>query len=917
MRTAMEKEWFTLEEEELYKELKTSPAGLSKLEAKNRLMDYGLNELRRIKRRSKLELFLEQFKNVLIVILIIAALISVFLGEILDAAVIGVIVVLNAVIGFIQEYKAEKAIEALKELAAPQATVIRDGKEIQIPAKEIVPGDIVLIDTGDRIPADIRLTSASNLKIDESSLTGESIPVKKKTEPLKNGFIPLAERSNMAFSGTIVTSGYGKGVVVATGMDTEIGHIATMISQEEEKETPLQKKLDILGKKLGQIIIVLCVIVFLTGFLRGIPFIEIFLASVGLAVAAIPEGLPAIVTMGLALGIQRMAKRNAIIRKLPAVETLGSANVICSDKTGTLTKNEMTVRRIRLASSSIEVTGEGYTPRGEFLQNGKKINPLLDEDLTQLIKIGALCNNSALSFDPQKNRWFVTGDPTSGALIVLAEKAGLRHADLVQQYRRIAEIPFESERKRIVTLHEDPNGGRIIFVSGAPDVLLELSDYYLDNGQINKLDNEKKTMFLKLNDEMARQALRVIGLAYKKLDTHTFSIEDPSFDRGLVFTGLVGMMDPPRAEVKDAIKLASKAGIKTIMITGDHPNTAAAIAKELGILKEGELVITGSQLDAMGLEELEKIVEKVKVYARVSPKHKLQIIKALKKKGSILAMTGDGVNDAPALKSSDIGVAMGIAGTDVAKEASDMILADDNFTTIVAAVEEGRMVYDNIKKVVRYLISTNFGEIITIFVGIIIGLPLPILALQILWINLVTDGLPALALGVEPAERDLMERRPRDPNENILSKETLLNALIYGSIMAAGALGLYIFELFSLDYWGFLATNPTPEQIDIFLLRPRTVVFTVLMLFQMVSVFTFRSEKTSIFKMKFFGNKYLVIAVAISIALHLLVVYVPVMQMPFKTTFLNPSDWLLIIVLNLSLLVYSEIRKSFIRRAKI
>ncbi|MEM2109903.1 MAG: HAD-IC family P-type ATPase, partial [Candidatus Odinarchaeota archaeon] len=759
----MEKEWYSMKEEELYKELKTSPTGLSKEEAKKRLLEYGTNELQRLKRKSKIKLFIEQFKNVLIIILLVAALISVILGEILDAAVIGVIVVLNAVIGFIQEYKAEKAIEALKEMAAPQTIVIRDGKETPIPAKELVPGDIILIDTGDRLPADVRLIEASGLKIDESSLTGESTPVKKNIEPIKNGLVTLAERANMGFSGTVVTSGYGKGIVTATGMSTEIGQIATMIQEEEDKETPLQRKLDTLGKKIGQIVIVLCVIVFIAGFLRGIPFIEIFLASVGLAVAAIPEGLPAIVTMGLALGIQRMAKRNAIIRKLPAVETLGSANAICSDKTGTLTKNEMTVRRIHLASTSFEITGQGYAPRGEFLNKGEKIDPLSHEDLKLLITIGALCNNSTLSFDAQKNRWFITGDPTSGALIVLAEKAGLRQSELVKQYKRIAEIPFDSERKRIVTLHENPGEGRILFVSGAPDVLLELSGYYLDNGQVKKLDEDKKRMFLKLNDEMAAAALRVIALAYKKMDAEKVIVEDPNVDRGLVFAGLVGMMDPPRAEVKDAIKLASKAGIKTIMITGDHQNTAAAIARELGILGEGDIVLTGKQLDEMSIDELEKIVDKVKVYARVSPKHKMQIVKALKRRGSILAMTGDGVNDAPALKSSDIGVSMGIAGTDVAKEASDMVLADDNFSTIVAAVEEGRMVYDNIKKVVKYLISTNFGEILTIFVGIIIGLPLPILALQILWINLVTDGLPALALGVEPAEGDLMMRKPRDP----------------------------------------------------------------------------------------------------------------------------------------------------------
>lgn len=905
----MAKERFEMEAEEVVKALNSSMSGLTKEEAKNRLLEYGLNELQKQKGKSRITLFLEQFKNFLIIILLIAAAISAALGEIIDAVVIGIIVILNAIIGFIQEFKAERAMEALKELAAPQTIVLRDGKEIEIPSKELVPGDIVYIDTGDRLPADIRIIEASGLKIDESSLTGESMPVKKNIEPILKENSTLGERSNIGHSSTVVTSGYGKGIVIATGMNTEIGQIASMLQQEEEKETPLQRKLDTLGKKLGQIIIVLCVIVFIGGFLRGIPFIEIFLASVGLAVAAIPEGLPTIVTMGLALGIQRMAKRNAIIRKLPAVETLGCSTIICSDKTGTLTKNEMTVRKVRTNSSLYDVTGEGYNPSGEFLKNGEKIDPLRDEDLKLLLKAGALCNNSVLSYDPQKKRWFVSGDPTSGALVVLAEKAGLRQSNLAKEYKRIAEIPFDSDKKRIVTVHENPGEGRLLFVSGAPDVLLELSGFYLENGQTKRLGNDKKEEFLKRTDEMANSALRVIALAYKKLDTEKIDLEADGIDKNLVFIGIVGMMDPPRTEVKNAIKLASNAGIKTVMITGDHKNTAVAIAKELGIMGENDIVLTGKELEEMSIEDLEKIVDKVRVYARVSPKHKLNIVKALKKRGAILAMTGDGVNDAPALKSSDIGVSMGITGTDVAKEASDMVLADDNFSTIVSAIEEGRMVYDNIKKVVKYLISTNFGEILTIFIGIMIGLPLPILAIQILWVNLVTDGLPALALGVEPAEGDLMNKKPRDPDENILSRSVLITTLVYGGIMCVGALALYVFELFSVDYWGFLATNPTAEEIDALLIRPRTIVFTVIMFFQMISVFTFRSEKTSLLKMKFLGNKYLVISVAISIALQLLVIYLPLLQFPFSTTALGFIDWALIILISLSLLVYSEVLK--------
>jgi Ca2+-transporting ATPase len=898
----MEQEnWHSKSIEDVYKELDTSPGGLSKNDAKDRILKYGLNELVAKKGKSPFRLFLEQFTNFLVIILIVATIISAVLSEIIDATVIAIIVVLNAVIGFVQEFKAEKAIEALKEMSAPTTIVIRDNQEVEVQSKAIVPGDIIILETGDRVPADIRLFETRSIKVDESSLTGESIPV-EKSESLLPAETILAERSNIAHSGTIITYGRGKGVVFGTGMKTEIGKIASMI-QEEEIETPLQKKLGTLGKRLGLIVLILCGIVFAAGFIGGRDFIDMFLIAVGLAVAAIPEGLPAIVTMGLALGIQRMAKKKALIRKLTAVETLGCSTVICSDKTGTLTKNEMTVRKVYVNSKLYDISGRGYEPRGEVLLNGKKIKPLEVDEFNLLLNIGVLSSNSSLSYDPEKHKYFVTGDPTSGAVIVLAEKTGLTQNDLRSKNKELAEIPFDSDRRRITAIIETPEGVRRVYVTGALDAILELSSYYIENGKIEKLNIDKRKLIFEINEELANNALRVIAFGYRNLDSEKIDIESPDFEKNLIFVGLAGMMDPPREEVKEAIKIAKSAGIKPVMITGDYKNTGIAVAKELGIMLEDDLVLTGVELEKMDFEELKEIVSKVAVYARVSPRHKLQIVKALKSRDEVIAMTGDGVNDAPALKSADIGIAMGITGTDVSKEASDMVLADDNFSTIVSAVEEGRMVYENIKKVVKYLISTNFGEIMTIFVGVIIGLPLPVIAIQILWINLVTDGAPALALGVDPPDLDTMRRKPRDPRENILNKQTLTVALAYGAVMCVGTLGLFIYYLFIINGFSLPADDPA---LDL----PRTIAFTTLMFFQMVSVFTFRSEYKSIIKEGPLRNKYLILAVALSIVLQLLVIYVPILQLAFRTTFLGPIEWGLIIPVTLSILVFSELYKK-------
>ena len=853
--------WSELETKKVFEKLKTGEEGLTEEEARERLLKFGPNELEKKKQTSKLEIFLNQFKSVLVLILIFATVFSALIGEILDAAAILVIVILNAIFGFVQEYKAEKTIETLKKLTSPEAVVIREGKPRKIPSKELVLGDIVVLEEGSRVPADLRIFEAIDLRIDESMITGESVPVTKKTEPTRSEV--LAERKNIAWTGTIVVGGRGKGIVVETGMETEMGRIAKKI-QEPQEQTPLQKKLDVFGKNLGIIILVICALVagigiFRESILTGKPLTtdvitSMIITGIALAVAAIPEGLPAVVTITLALGLQRLARHNALMRRLPAVETLGSTTVICSDKTGTLTRNEMTVKKIYCENNIIEVTGEGYIPKGGFLIQNNKIDPKKTKTLSLLLTSSALCNNAVL--DKKQNS--IIGDPTEGALIVLAEKAGFTKEYLEKAYPRVNEIPFSSERKMMTTVHKIRNGF-LVCSKGAPEKILPLC----------KLSQKQKDKILKTNEELAKQALRVLAVAYKE----TKNRKNPEKD--LVFLGLVGMIDPPRKEVKKSIEECKKAGIRVIMITGDHKNTAEAIAKEIGISGNS---ITGEELEKLSESRFQKIVDNIGICARVNPEHKVKILDALKSKNHIVAMTGDGVNDAPALKKADIGIAMGKKGTDVAKEASDMILRDDNFTSIVKAVKEGRGIYDNIKKFIQYLLSSNLGEVLIVFIAMLIGftnpetgaLVLPITAIQLLWINLLTDGLPALALGVDPPAEDIMQRPPRDPKEKILSRGMLINIILVGIIMCIGTLSLFAYNLESG------ATKAV------------TVAFTTIVMFEMIRIESVRMK----FKTKLLSNKKLIIAVLASVLLQIMVVYLPFFQPVFQTTALDFGDWI-------------------------
>ncbi len=861
---------------DIFKELHTGKDGLAEKEAGQRLQQYGCNEIREEKKISPIKILLQQFNSAVVYILIAALVISVFIGEQIDAVVIGIILILNALFGFYQEYKAEKSIEALKKLASLKAKVIRDGREIEVDSKLLVPGDIIRLIEGDKVPADCRLFDIINLQTQEAALTGESTPVKKELKVL-NEKIPLADRINMVFSGTIITAGKGKAIVTGTGMNSEIGKIATLIQETEQEQTPLQKKLNQLGRWLGVLTIIISIIVFLGGVLKGGDKLEFFIVAVALAVAAIPEGLPAVVTIGLSLGSQRMVKRNALIRKLPSVETLGSTTVICSDKTGTLTKNEMTVKKIYANNRIIEVTGSGYEKKGEFICNNKKVDA---GELELLLKIGALNNDASL------NGGSVIGDPTEASLIVSAAKAGLSKEDLEKKHKRINEIPFTSERKIMTTVHSFDNK-KLAFVKGAPEIILNLCTYVYENGKAKKLTGAKKKEILKINQEFANSALRVLGFAFRSADSKD------KLEKNLTFVGLQGMIDPPREEVKEAIIRCRRAGIKVVMITGDHEITAKAIGKEIGL--EGKS-LTGQELD--NTPDLDKIVEEIVVYARVNPEHKIRIVDALKKKGHIVAMTGDGVNDAPALKKADIGIGMGITGTDVAKEASAMILTDDNFTSIVNAVEEGRGIYDNIKKFVEYLLSSNLGEVLTLFTAIMLGFPLPLIAIMLLWINLVTDGLPALALSVEPSDPNVMERKPRNPKEKIISNPVLARMLLVGITMMIGTLSLFKFY--------------NPEQN---LAYAQTIAFSVLMCFQMFNVLNCRSEFKSLFKVGFFTNMKLWGAIVISILMQALVIHTPLSKF-FKTVPLTPIDWLYIALVSSTVLIIVEIYKIAVSKVR-
>lgn len=897
----VKKEFYKIDVKEIFESLCTNKNGLTTNEVKKRLEKYGPNKLKERKKETPIKIFLRQFKSFLILILIFAAIISSLIGfltknpeDFIDTFVILSIVILNACLGFFQEYKAEKTLEALKKLAAPKAKVIRAGKKIKINSEELVPGDIILLEIGDRIPTDSRLIEEFNFYVNESTLTGESVPVKKQIQKIEKE-VPVFEQKNMAFMGTIVTCGKAQAVVTSTGMQTEFGKIAELVQVIEEKETPLQKKLDITGKTLGFIIIFICAIIFLLGIFRKVKLIEMFLVSVSLAVAAVPEGLPAVVTITLALGLMTMAKSNAIIRKLPAVETLGSVSVICADKTGTLTKDEMTVREISVGNKLIEVTGSGYNPIGE-LKFQEKFNYSDKLYLELLLKAGALCNNSELI--KEEDKWNIFGDPTEGALVVLAKKADFFDLDkLKKEFPRIYEIEFSSERKMMTTLHKVANNKKLItFSKGAPEILLENCKFIYENGKVVKLNPKYKKLILNRTQEMAKKALRVLGFAYKELPINSrpkFNSENLESD--LIFVGITGMIDPPRDEVFDAIKKCLQAGIRPIMITGDHKLTATAIAKELNLANGEVKVLTGEELDRLNDKELEKEAREVSVYARVSPAHKVRILEALKTHGHIVAMTGDGVNDAPALKKSDIGVAMGITGTDVTKEVSDMVLEDDNFATIVKAVEQGRKIYENIKKFVFYLLSTNIGEILVIFIAALINLPLPLIAVQILWINLLTDGLPAVSLGVEPIEPGIMKKPPRNPKEKIISKNMIANMLFVGIIMCIGTLGIFYLNL-SKD-----------------LIRARTLGFSTLVLFQIFNVLNAKSEKESIFKIGFFSNLYLIVSIIISIAMLFAVIYIPILQNAFKTFVLSAKDWIYVFLVSASVFIIMEIKKLFER----
>ncbi len=882
-----QKDWYALEVDEVYKSLSTQEHGLTADEAVKRLAQHGPNELQAAHRVSPWELLAEQFKNVLIIILLVAAVFSAFVGEGLDAIVIGIIVLFAVVLGFVQEYRAERAIEALREMAAPTAAVMRDGDEVEIPAREVVPGDVVLIRAGDKIPADSRLIESVNLQIEEAALTGESVPVEKKITALDKPDLAIGDRKNMIYAGTAATYGRGRAVATSTGMNTEFGKIAKLLQTVETGQTPLQDNLDKVGANLARAAFAIVAVIVAIGLFRGQPIIEMMLFGIALAVAVVPEALPAVVTISLAIGVQRMVKRHALVRRLPAVETLGSTSVICSDKTGTLTKDEMTARKVYAAGEVFDISGAGYEPHGKFSLNGAEAQP--SEALKKLLTGATLASDAHIVQHESDKRWHVKGDPTEGALVVAAAKAGLKKSDLDAQYPRIEEIPFTSETKRMTTLH-NADGQHVAYSKGAPEIIIDSCAKQLTaNGEV-AFDAEAKKKVLDAAQGMAQDALRVLAIAMKT-DTNIESAEHE-----MTFLGLLGMIDPPRPEAKDAIKTCEDAGIKVVMITGDHPVTAQAVARELGLLKNGR-VITGAELDAISDEDFVHEVEKIEVYARVSPSHKLRVVSALQKNQHIVAMTGDGVNDAPALKKADIGIAMGITGTDVTKEASAMTLTDDNFASIVAAVEEGRGIFGNIKKYLMYLLSSNIGEILLMAISSLLGMPLPLETVQILYINLATDGLPALALAVDPPEKDLMKRPPRNPRTGIFTRPVTI-LMVIGGIWLAGV-------NLSLFAWAMNTGRSTEEA--------RTMTFVSVVLFEFFKAYNFRSDRNSVF-MQPFANKWLNLAIMWELGLLALIVYLPFMHAAFNTFSLPLNDLLIIAGLALTVVPVLETAKWMERK---
>jgi Ca2+-transporting ATPase len=877
--------WHTLSVESALESLESSPEGLSGEEAARRLIEYGPNELQAFNKASPWRILLEQFKNVLIVILLVATGLSIFLGHGVEAIAIIVIVLFAVVLGFVQEYRAERAIESLRKMAAPLATVIRQGPEQRIPARDLVPGDCILLAAGDKVPADARLIESINLHTEEAALTGESVPVAKKTAALGNGKLPVNDLTNMAFAGTSVTYGRGRALVVATGMKTEFGKVAQMLEAVETSRTPLQENLDRIGRSLAHAAFVIVALIVALGLLRGQPLMEMIIFGVALAVAVVPEALPAVVTISLALGVKRMVNRNALVRRLPAVETLGATSVICTDKTGTLTKDEMTVRQVFVAGQMLEVSGAGYEPKGEFSADGLPVEP--PESLILLLRAASLASDANVAYNESDSRWNVKGDPTEAALVVAAAKAGLKKTDLDAQFPRANEIPFSSESKRMTTLHIAPSGV-IAYSKGAPEVIADSCARHLTRKGETELDDQGRTRILEVAHSMANEALRVLAVACKADAT----IEDAEHD--MTFIGLVGMIDPPRPEARDAIRECERAGIKVLMITGDHPLTARAVAHELALLKSGR-IITGAE--AIDNEELENIIEEIEVCARVSPADKLRVVTALQKKGHIAAMTGDGVNDAPALKKADIGIAMGITGTDVSKEAAAMTLIDDNFASIVAAVEEGRGVFSNIKKYLMYLLSSNIGEIGLMAGASIAGLPLPLSAVQILYVNLATDGLPALALAVDPPEPDLMRRPPRNPRSGLFTRPIIVLMLIGGLWSTAVNLGLFV--------WSLNSGRGLEEAM--------TMTFVSLVLIQFFKAYNYRSDRQSITRRPF-SNRWLNMAISWELIMLTLILYVPFLSGLFGTYGLPLGDWLIVLAVALTISPVLETVKFIVRR---
>ena len=877
--------WHVLKTEEVFANLNAGPAGLTSAEAARRLAEYGPNELQAAGRVSPWAVLLSQFKNVLIIILLVATALSAILGHGVEAIAITVIVLFAVLLGFVQEYRAERAIEALRRMAALTATVLHDGEEVEIPARDLVPGDVILLRAGDVVPADARLVEAVNLQIEEAALTGESVPVEKHIAPLANDQLALGDRKNLVYSGTVATYGRGRAVVTATGMNTEFGKITGMLQTVETGKTPLQENLDRMGKTLAKAALVIVALIVALGVLRGQPLIEMFIFGIALAVAVVPEALPAVVTISLALGVQRMVKRNALVRRLPVVEALGSTTVICSDKTGTLTRDEMTVRKIFVADRLVEVSGAGYEPHGSFAQDGVPVVP--SGPLLALLRGAALASDARLV--EKDDHWDIKGDPTEGALVVAAAKAGLHRVDLETQFPRVNEIPFTSETKRMTTLHATADGP-VAYTKGAAEIILDSCTRLLTEDGAQPLDGAAREVILEQARQMASTALRVLGIATKP----DASIENA--EHAMTFLGLVGMIDPPRSEAKAAVQACELAGIKVAMITGDHPLTAQAVARELGLLKTGRSV-TGAELEAMSEAEFEREVEGIEVYARVSPAHKLRVVTALQGHGHVVAMTGDGVNDAPALKKADVGIAMGITGTDVSKEAASMTLTDDNFASIVAAVEEGRGIFGNIKKYLMYLLSSNIGEIGLMAGATLLGLPLPLTAVQLLYVNLATDGLPALALAVDPPEKDLMRRKPRDARTSIFTRPVVTLMTVGGLWSTIANLGLYI--------WALNSGRSVSEAM--------TMTFVSLVLIQFFKAYNYRSDRHSVLNRPF-ANRWLNRAIFWELLLLILIIYVPFLHDAFGTFYLTLEDWLIVMAIALTVSPVLELAKWMVRR---